>query len=443
VGRWNDRPDDTPDDWRGWKNGKYDNRYGGYPYSRGGYAGSGRSTIYFRNRKRGSKIAIVVIVSLILGIGFWYFNPTELNFRDLIPSEGASRSSETAPTLDNSESYDVEKTGCIMTSSGLGDIIVNCHDGQNYYCKSSSPVKSMIQKAGIIQDVTLRIADNLCNVEYFGNSGNKITKSFIVSSKDNVDSDTQSKVPEKSREPKIEVPSIVTKATDTISKSIDTLAKPQQSTIGQAEDAIKHINQKRAENGKNPISHDSRVYQLALARVKDMYDYNYLDHTNPTTGTCPYNMKSDFGLSSNENVAENAHLTTIDGVPSLFNPPMTQVVDGWMGSTGHRMNLLSYEHVAGSVACYGGYCVFLGLNHGNYGEGCHTAAEGMAYAKRFDACTPQQMSQFDSLNQEYNRLYTEYNKLHKFAMPEIEYQQSMAMYQKLRNHYNQIINFRC
>ena len=218
---------------------------------------------------------------------------------------------------------------------------------------------------------------------------------------------------------------------------------PQQSTDEDAIKSIQYINQLRKQNGKEPIQHDSRVYQLAMARVKDMYDYNYFDHTNPQTGTCPYSMKSDFGLKSNENVAENAHMTGSAGMPTLYNPSLNSVVDGWMQSTGHRMNLLSYEHVSGSVACYGGYCVFLGLNHGHYGEGCYTASEGQASASRFDACTAEQMNQYESLNQSYDSLSKEYDKFPQMSSSQSEYQQAMNMYNQLQTLYNQIENFRC
>jgi uncharacterized protein YkwD len=254
-----------------------------------------------------------------------------------------------------------------------------------------------------------------------------------------------------------DLPTIPTEVTEPIKNVVDTSVKeinkiqtkiqestsPQQSTEEDAIKSIQYINQLRKQNGKEPISHDSRVYSLAMARVKDMYDYKYFDHTNPQTGTCPYNMKSNFGLKSNENVAENAHMTGSASMPTLYNPSLTGVVDGWMQSTGHRMNLLSYEHVSGSVACYGGYCVFLGLNQGHYGEGCYTASEGQAYASRFDACTSEQMGQYDSLNQRYESLSKEYDRFPQTSRSQLEYQQAMNMYNQLQTMYNQIINFEC
>ena len=50
-----------------------------------------------------------------------------------------------------------------------------------------------------------------------------------------------------------------------------------------------------------------------------------------------------------------------------------------MTSRGHRYNLLYPSHIGGAIACYRGYCVFLGLNHDRFGEGCNTGEEGMAF----------------------------------------------------------------
>ncbi|MCV0401004.1 MAG: hypothetical protein K5777_03355 [Nitrosopumilus sp.] len=214
-----------------------------------------------------------------------------------------------------------------------------------------------------------------------------------------------------------------------IEEKIQEASMPVESSEKYAVESIEYINEKRIQNGKNPIIHDSRVYELAMARAKDMYEYQYLDHTNPITGTCPYNMKSSFGLKSNENVAENAYLFGTETNPTLYNPSYTEIINGWMQSTGHRMNLLSYEHVGGSVACYGGFCVFLGLNHGLYGEGCYTASEGQAYASRFDNCTPEQMRQYEKLQQDYDKIPSVVNS-------QTEYHRAMEMY-------NQLENFRC
>jgi uncharacterized protein YkwD len=115
-----------------------------------------------------------------------------------------------------------------------------------------------------------------------------------------------------------------------------------------------------------------------MARVNDMDQYNYMDHVNPITGTCPDNIKTQYDLSSGEYVAENAF--GFDWGGSYSSGLEKQAVDSWMTSQGHRFNLLYPQHTAGVVACSsGGHCVFEGLNTNLFGSGCHKAAEGIAY----------------------------------------------------------------
>lgn len=146
-----------------------------------------------------------------------------------------------------------------------------------------------------------------------------------------------------------------------------------------SEKAIAFLNDLRSQYGKRPIRFDKRVYDLALARAKDMSEYGYLDHTNPITGACPDNMKTKFGIGPDEYVAENAYGA------SGASATAEGAIKSWMDSRGHRYNLM-YEHTAGAVACYGGFCSFLGLNNDMFGSGCHTGEEGM----QFWATVPQQ-----------------------------------------------------
>ncbi len=146
-------------------------------------------------------------------------------------------------------------------------------------------------------------------------------------------------------------------------------------SVNESKEAIEYVNEIRRNHGKGKIEFDKRVYKLAMARVKDMDKYDYMDHTNPETGSCPYNMKDKFGLSPGEDVAENAYMDTSD-----YHSGMEEdAIDSWMDSRGHRYNLLYSNHVAGAVACYKEYCVFLGLNYDGFGRGCYTAEEGVEY----------------------------------------------------------------
>ena len=113
-----------------------------------------------------------------------------------------------------------------------------------------------------------------------------------------------------------------------------------------------------------------------------MHKYKYYDHTNPHNGDCPDKLKKRYGFKQNEYVAEN-----INGYenyseylfPKVKFQEMTDAVDSWMNSRGHRYNLLYKKHIAGAVGCHKDKCVFLGLNHQKFGSGCFTAAEGKQY----------------------------------------------------------------
>lgn len=151
----------------------------------------------------------------------------------------------------------------------------------------------------------------------------------------------------------------------------------QFTSVEESKASIDYVNSIRMQNGVNTIRFDSRVYNIAMARANDMDEYGYLDHTNPQTGSCPDSIKTQYGLSNLEYVAENGFGFPTGGHYS--DGLEREAVDSWMTSRGHRYNLL-YPHIAGAIACSrGGHCVFLGLNYDRFGQGCHTAAEGIAY----------------------------------------------------------------
>lgn len=154
----------------------------------------------------------------------------------------------------------------------------------------------------------------------------------------------------------------------------------QFTSLEDSKKSIDYINSKRVEIGVSAIQFDSRVYNLGMARVNDMDEYGYMDHTNPQTGSCADSIKTQYGLSSSEYVAENAFGFDSSGHYSVGLE--NEAVDSWITSRGHRYNLL-YPHFAGAVTCSNrGHCVFLGLNNDRFGEGCHTGAQGMAYWNR-------------------------------------------------------------
>jgi uncharacterized protein YkwD len=248
-------------------------------------------------------------------------------------------------------------------------------------------------------------------------------------------------IPERLPEIPVDIPKIPIEVTKPISTEIENMKKtasdiiqPQPSSIEQSKNNIDYINQIRIEKGRAPISFDQRAYELSLARVRDTIEYDYFDHTNPITGSCPDSMKTKYGFSSSEFVAENL-------AGGIFSPD--SAVDLWLTSQGHRYNLLYTGHTAGATACEGGNCVFLGVNNDGFGDGCHTGEEGAAWHESLGKCTDEQFAQMDILQEKYDSLSKEYERFPQMARSQSEYQQAMKMYNELQSLYNQINNFKC
>lgn len=156
------------------------------------------------------------------------------------------------------------------------------------------------------------------------------------------------------------------------------------SNKAEALEASEYVNEIRKDYGRNELQWSDDLYELAMYRCKDMYNRKYFDHVTPD-GKCVKDFKSDYGLGG-YTIAENAGAVMYgyygDEIDyASYADPKSQV-DSWMGSRGHRYNLLYPSHKLGVVACYKGACVFLGANTDTYGLGagpCTTGDEGHAF----------------------------------------------------------------
>ncbi|WAA12485.1 SafA/ExsA family spore coat assembly protein [Fervidibacillus halotolerans] len=95
---------------------------------------------------------------------------------------------------------------------------------------------------------------------------------------------------------------------------------------------VQLVNQKRAEAGLKPLTHNWELSRVARYKSADMRDRNYFSHTSPTYGS-PFTMMKNFGISyrtAGENIAQG------QATPQA-------VVDAWMNSSGHRANILSTQ----------------------------------------------------------------------------------------------------
>ena len=159
-------------------------------------------------------------------------------------------------------------------------------------------------------------------------------------------------------------------------------AKPVYEREEECKIAFNHLNDIRRKNGRKELEWDDRAYKLAVARSKDMSERGYFDHITPE-GTCAKDMKSEYGFKSGEILAENCGgMTHYAGGTPIPETSVNEAVDSWMGSRGHRYNLLYEKHTRGAIGCYKSICVFYGVHNDPYGLGagpCTSGDTGLAY----------------------------------------------------------------
>ncbi|MCY7334232.1 MAG: CAP domain-containing protein [Pseudanabaena sp. CAN_BIN31] len=151
------------------------------------------------------------------------------------------------------------------------------------------------------------------------------------------------------------------------------------SSEDESKKAINEINRYRKENGKSPINYSTKAYKLAVARAKDMNQYNYFAYTNPQTKLCTDNMKFEYGFQSKEYLSDSIYKYVPVGVNIGIagTKTLSDATREWIDYLKNQKkefdsNFLFNYHLAGAVGCDGNKCVFLGLNAEGYGKGCIT-----------------------------------------------------------------------
>ena len=112
-------------------------------------------------------------------------------------------------------------------------------------------------------------------------------------------------------------------------------------------EVIRLVNEIRVQYGLNALTENWELSRVARYKSQDMRDRGYFSHTSPTYGS-PYDMMRAFGLSwrsAGENIAYG------------YRAPEA-VVSAWMGSSGHRANILSakYTQIGVGYVQSGNYC---------------------------------------------------------------------------------------
>jgi uncharacterized protein YkwD len=108
------------------------------------------------------------------------------------------------------------------------------------------------------------------------------------------------------------------------------------------------LNGDRTNNGLPPLAQHSTLVSLARWRSKDMVDRDYFDHVIKGTTYQVYHWYDTNGLSwskGGENIGYNNGYSDADS-PVKMN-------EGFMGSSGHRANILNPDWSHGGVGAYG------------------------------------------------------------------------------------------
>lgn len=106
-----------------------------------------------------------------------------------------------------------------------------------------------------------------------------------------------------------------------------------------AREVVVLANQKRAEVGCGPVADDPAFAAVSQAHARDMSERGYFDHTTPE-GITPWDRAGAAGINaSGENIA-------------AVSPSAQGVIDAWMGSPGHRDNMLNCGQTKLGVGVY-------------------------------------------------------------------------------------------
>lgn len=305
---------------------------------------------YTSRRTNKNWVWVGIIAVIIVGGGIIVIQ----NNIDFFTNISQTKRSDDAPTFSTSEDFDIVKNGCTMTSNGLGDIIVNCSSGENYQCKSNSSVKSSVQKAGVTQDVTIRLADKVCQVEYTDTSGKTITKSFTVISQSQKDQSIKQEIKtnKNDNKPAIKIPNVEIKIPEVKIPEIKipTVESPPELTLGELRQiALDDINKHRTENGLGAISLGSAISPQRYA--KELLKEGCIHHISDR-GEGPmlrYKNNGDTMFLVAENISGGLGTSWMTPKESILDGNNRMMFDDADSNWGHRDNILNPSHRSVSI----------------------------------------------------------------------------------------------
>ncbi|MFA5830385.1 MAG: CAP domain-containing protein [Candidatus Paceibacterota bacterium] len=147
-----------------------------------------------------------------------------------------------------------------------------------------------------------------------------------------------SSLPAKNPIPSAEVSKIVQTATEPL---VSFAADAQEAGALKSSEVIRWTNYNRTQNNLPPLARNSQLDSAAIIKVHDMFERQYFEHVSPT-GKGAADIVAGVGYNYLW-VGENLALGIFENERDL--------VDAWMGSPGHRANILNshYEEIGVAV----------------------------------------------------------------------------------------------
>jgi uncharacterized protein YkwD len=109
---------------------------------------------------------------------------------------------------------------------------------------------------------------------------------------------------------------------------------------------LQQTNRERMEQGLKPLLPDPRLALVARRHSDEMRDLGYFDHVSPTPGLASIRerFRQVFADCAAFSIGENIARRYAMGLYSLSTDSVSCTVQEWMGSPGHRANILRPEY---------------------------------------------------------------------------------------------------
>lgn len=357
MGRWDDKPEDSPDDWRGWKGGKYDNRYDGNEH-RGSYKNS-----YKKKQSKNIGIGIgigIVIVGIALVFVLGIVDIPEFDFKQ-------NTSQITTQKIDQTWN------DCIMNTFGTRNAEIQC--GNEIF----HLVRELPLNANVVQNVTLTLKNNVYTTQFDTPLGIEIKYDLIdIDYEENVYDDLEKLLDEIELSPNVSeliesfgdsltevplmieniihetqdsvvIPDVKIPKIETPEIKIPSFEPSEQPTLQELRQiALDDINKYRKDKGVRTISLGNakapQVYAEQLAQEQCI-------HHISNSGDGPmlrYKNNNDRMYLVSENIA-GGYGSTWDMAEGILNANYDMMFDDAHANWGHRDNIVNPSHESVSI----------------------------------------------------------------------------------------------